>query len=190
MQRGNSNQRRHAVDRSERLEAMSHSMTNVVRTKHVDSMRRKFLNVLFGGSIVAFLAAALYPIFRFLTPQKTGEGAGSGRVLIGRARELELGAFAKFRFGRTPCLALNYQGSVYAYGAICTHLGCIVNWDKGKGEIACPCHDGFFDPKTGKVLAGPPPSPLPKLRVVEEGGDLYADGWEDPEYVKKLTIYG
>lgn len=169
---------------------MSVATTNPTETTGVDSRRRTVLNVLLGGSLFAFVVAALYPIVRFLAPQKTGEEGASGRVLIGRVQELPLGAFVKFRFGRAPCLALNYQGGYYAYGAICTHLGCIVNWDKDKGEIACPCHDGFFDPRTGKVLAGPPPSPLPKLRVIEEGGELYADGWDDPEYVKKLTVYG
>lgn len=156
----------------------------------MDSRRRKLLNMLMGSSLVAFAVAALYPMIRFLAPQRMGQSGASGRVLIGRARELPPGSFVKFRFGRAPCLALNYQGSYYAYGAICTHLGCIVNWDKDKGEIACPCHDGFFDPRTGKVLAGPPPSPLPKLRVIEEGGELYAEGWDDPDYVKKLTVYG
>lgn len=159
-------------------------------TTGVDPRRRKILNLLMGGSLFAFAVAALYPIVRFLAPQNAGEGAGAGRVLIGRAQELPLGEFKKFKFGRYPCLAINFRGSYYAYGAVCTHLGCIVNWEKEKGEIACPCHDGIFDPKTGNVLAGPPPSPLPGLSVIEEGGELYAEGWKDPEYVKKLTVYG
>lgn len=189
MQRENPSQRRHATDKTEGREKMSHSMADINRTKKVDTWRRKFLNLLLGGSLAAFVAAALYPFVRFLAPQETTEGEASGRVLIGRAQEIPLGAFVKFRFGRAPCLAVNYQGRYYAYGAICTHLGCIVNWSKDEEEITCPCHDGSFDPRTGKVLAGPPPSPLPKLRVIEEGGELYAQGWDDPDYVKKLTVY-
>lgn len=152
--------------------------------------RRSVLTWLLGGSLAAFLLAALYPIVRFLTPEKAIEGGGASRVLIGRVQELPSGSFAKFKFGRYPCIAVNLEGAFYAYGAVCTHLGCIVNWSKDKGEIHCPCHDGFFDPRTGRVLAGPPPSPLPQLRLAKEGGELYAEGWADLEYVKKLATYG
>ena len=43
-----------------------------------------------------------------------------------------------------------------AYSQKCTHLTCAVIPDVEKGVIHCPCHEGFFDLKTGVVLAGPP----------------------------------
>ena len=161
-----------------------------LRREGLSPGRRVVLNWLLGGAVGTFLVAALYPVVRFLTPQRAPEGGALKRVLVGGGRDFPEGSFKKFRLGRYPCIALNYQGSYYAYGAICTHLGCIVNWDAGRAELHCPCHDGFFDPKTGKVLAGPPPSPLPKVSLVKEGGEVYAEGWEDPQYVKKLTTYG
>ena len=48
--------------------------------------------------------------------------------------------------------------------------------DRGDARIDCPCHDGRFDPSNGRVLAGPPPRPLPKIELVERQGGIYAVG--------------
>jgi Rieske Fe-S protein len=42
------------------------------------------------------------------------------------------------------------------------------------GQIICPCHGGTFDPRTGAVTGGPPPSGLQPLKVIESGGSIYA----------------
>jgi Rieske Fe-S protein len=33
-----------------------------------------------------------------------------------------------------------------------------------------------FDPATGEVVAGPPPRPLPKVLLREDGGQIWAVG--------------
>lgn len=59
------------------------------------------------------------------------------------------------------------DGSVAAYGAICTHGRCIVGWDASTGIIQCPCHTARFDPAAhAAVLSGPAPFPLPEIPVV------------------------
>ena len=56
-----------------------------------------------------------------------------------------------------------------AYSAICTHLGCLVDWESQKHEIICPCHAGTFDVE-GRNVSGPPSRPLPLYQVnVVEG---------------------
>jgi nitrite reductase/ring-hydroxylating ferredoxin subunit len=42
------------------------------------------------------------------------------------------------------------------YNGHCTHLACSYGFDQAKGIFHCPCHHGLFDPKTGKVMGGPP----------------------------------
>ena len=47
---------------------------------------------------------------------------------------------------------------------ICTHLGCVVQWNPHHKTIECPCHAAVFSPE-GKILAGPPPKPLTEYPV-------------------------
>lgn len=57
------------------------------------------------------------------------------------------------------------------YSAVCSHLGCLVNYQKDKNEFVCPCHGGRYD-LTGKNIAGPPPAPLTRLPVKIQAGVL------------------
>ncbi len=41
----------------------------------------------------------------------------------------------------------------------CTHMGCIVNFNKAEMSWDCPCHGGRFD-LDGNVICGPPLAPL------------------------------
>ena len=34
--------------------------------------------------------------------------------------------------------------------AVCTHLGCVVPWNKAANKFMCPCHGSQYD-KNGKV---------------------------------------
>lgn len=45
---------------------------------------------------------------------------------------------------------------------VCTHLGCLVTWQRPAERFVCPCHSGRYD-INGKVVAGPPPAPLNRL---------------------------
>jgi len=58
-----------------------------------------------------------------------------------------------------------------ALSSICTHQGCTVNYSSGSKQFSCPCHGGLFD-ITGKVLGGPPPSPLTQYKVAVTGTTL------------------
>lgn len=61
------------------------------------------------------------------------------------------------------------------YNGRCTHLGCNYSFDQAAGVFRCPCHTGYFEIKTGKVLGGPPPRSLDVLNVKVEDGILYAE---------------
>jgi Rieske Fe-S protein len=63
-------------------------------------------------------------------------------------------------------------GTVHGFSAVCTHQGCTVNSVSGEA-ISCPCHGSRFDAQTGAVIAGPAPSPLPKIPVTVRGNNVY-----------------
>src|SRR5205814_660324 len=39
----------------------------------------------------------------------------------------------------------NSTESILAFSAACTHLGCIVQWEKKEREFVCPCHGSTFN---------------------------------------------
>ena len=42
----------------------------------------------------------------------------------------------------------------YGLNAVCTHLGCVVPWNKAENKFMCPCHGSQYD-ATGKKVRGP-----------------------------------
>jgi Rieske Fe-S protein len=60
-------------------------------------------------------------------------------------------------------------GSFFVLSNVCTHLKCRVRWEEARQGFFCPCHDGLFD-VDGKVVKGPPPRPLDRLRHKVEKG--------------------
>ena len=56
------------------------------------------------------------------------------------------------------------DGQVTVLSAVCTHMGCLVRWNKAAETCDCPCHGSRFD-IDGTVLQGPAARPLgPPLR--------------------------
>jgi Rieske Fe-S protein len=77
------------------------------------------------------------------------------------------------------CILVHVEsGLLVAYSQKCTHLSCAVVPRPESGRIECPCHQGIFDLRTGAVLAGPPPRPLPRILIERRGNDIYATGVE------------
>jgi glycine/D-amino acid oxidase-like deaminating enzyme/nitrite reductase/ring-hydroxylating ferredoxin subunit len=59
------------------------------------------------------------------------------------------------REGRHPLAVYrDPDGELHVRSAVCTHLGCIVRWNRVEGSWDCPCHGSRFAPD-GEVLSGP-----------------------------------
>ena len=53
------------------------------------------------------------------------------------------------------------SGALHAVSAVCTHLGCIVNWNPAEKTWDCPCHGSRFGYE-GNVIQGPAVQDLEK----------------------------
>jgi len=123
--------------------------------------RRSFLNWFLGTGVGAFLASALYPIGRFLIPPKVEESSAASVTLDLKAAEIKPNTGRIFKFGRQPgILVRTPAGELRAFSAICTHLACTVQYREDLQHIWCACHNGHYDPVSGKNIGGPPPRPL------------------------------
>lgn len=158
--------------------------------------RRSFLDRLIRFFSGGLFVLALYPVARFLYPRGIENLVPGEIVRLADVRDLPEGTSLKTRYQNYPIIVLHHGEVFYAYGAVCTHQGCLIHW-KDRGEITmhmgeelhCPCHGGRYDPVTGRVIAGPPPNPLPKLQTSIVGNNLFALGWEKPGYATSLRNY-
>ena len=134
-----------------------------------NSNRRTFLGICIGGLTAIAAAAVSWPLFRYLAPRSGSEAfekvvMPDKSVIEGEARFFE---FA----GSAAVIVRKRGGDLVAFSAVCTHLGCIVQWEKDKQAFLCPCHAGRFS-ADGAVTAGPPPKPLKKLVLSVAGENI------------------
>jgi len=128
--------------------------------------RRQILNWFLGTSLSALFAAVVYPIVRFISPPEQPE-ATTNRVEAGQTNDPALldKGFKIVRFGAEPVILIRVgAGDLRAFSATCTHLGCIVEYQKSYKRIWCNCHNGQYNLE-GEVVAGPPPRPLARYDV-------------------------
>ncbi len=129
--------------------------------------RRLFLMTCIGGVAAVTAGAVAYPVISYLAPRKGKDNSASVTI---PEKELPPDGAKFFQYhGKAAVIVRKKDGSVTALSAVCTHLGCIVQWEAKKGEFICPCHGGQFSAE-GKVLGGPPPKPLEQLKATVANG--------------------
>jgi len=129
--------------------------------------RAEFVRTAVGGVAVLWGGMTLYPVYSYLNPKGQSDKATKVEsVEVCKSTEMPKGTGRNFRFGSTPAVLIHTaDGQFHAFKAICTHLGCTVQFRDDKQLIWCACHGGTYDPASGKNIAGPPPKPLTPLKV-------------------------
>ena len=138
------------------------------------SARRRFIQVLLGGGLLASAASFIYPVLRYLVPPAATD-MGGDTVIAGRVGELKPNSAKIFRFGSRPgLLLLGSDGQYRALSATCTHLSCTVQYRDDVKQVWCACHNGMYD-LAGRNVSGPPPRPLERYVVHVEGEDVIVE---------------
>ncbi len=130
--------------------------------------RRNVLDLLLGTTVLGTLASVVYPILQYLKPLPAAGPGGPARLTRAEIEALESKRFVIVPAAGTRVLVLRDQEQkLRALDARCTHEGCTVQYVQAEGVIWCACHNGRFDLE-GRVLAGPPPRPLPRYTAHED----------------------
>ena len=130
--------------------------------------RRRVLQLIVGGSGLAVAGMVGVPVGSYLLPLELDEAAaitaiGDDEIGLWEAKQVVVA-------GR-PVLVVNTGDGYRAFSAVCSHLGCIVKWKKGRRQFFCPCHGARFS-IDGEVMGGPAPRPLAALEVTEIPGTI------------------
>src|SRR5260221_8872154 len=124
-----------------------------MKKPEADPERRRLLRLLGKGSVVAAFVAQLGAAGRAFYPNILYEPPS--RFKLKRPEEYPPG----FTFDAAHRLfVIRDKEDFHVISAICTHLGCTVQW-RG-AEFDCPCHGSRFTPE-GAVIGGSAPRPLP-----------------------------
>src|SRR5919197_1780525 len=94
------------------------------------------------GAIVGSVATLLYPVLRYVTPPAEA-AISANEALAGTVGELMPNSGKTFRFGSKPALLVRLATGEYrSMSAVCTHLGCTVQYRPESKQIWCACHNG------------------------------------------------
>jgi len=132
--------------------------------------RRGFLDAFVALCSAIAGAAMALPALMYLWP--AAKGGGSENVEVEDAKSIAVGSAKMVQIGGQAAVVVRQKTGVKAFSASCTHLGCLVKWDSGKGQFLCPCHAAVFD-ENGGVVSGPPPAPLKAFKVKEVGDKVF-----------------
>jgi cytochrome b6-f complex iron-sulfur subunit len=131
--------------------------------------RRAFLQKTLAFLGLSTLAAFLYPFFKFFTPPA---GEGGAKKLVLSKKDIPSGDAKDIVFNNTPGVVINRPDKGYiALSRVCSHLGCLVDYQKDKQRLLCPCHAGTYG-LSGNVTSGPPPNPLQQFPLRVEGDSI------------------
>jgi glycine/D-amino acid oxidase-like deaminating enzyme/nitrite reductase/ring-hydroxylating ferredoxin subunit len=95
-----------------------------------------------------------YPYY-MLRDRLAGGGASARAVRRGKGKVIEVDGKAVAAY-RAP------SGQLAMVSAVCTHMGCNVEWNDAERTWDCPCHGSRFG-TDGQVISGPAETPLEKV---------------------------
>jgi glycine/D-amino acid oxidase-like deaminating enzyme/nitrite reductase/ring-hydroxylating ferredoxin subunit len=99
--------------------------------------------------------------FHFMTDRfKVHETDSIKRLIPGAGKVVEID-------GQKIAAYKDQEGRLHTLNPICTHAGCIVNWNGEEKSWDCPCHGARFD-IDGKVLTGPATKGLGQIKNKED----------------------
>src|SRR5260370_16128415 len=102
------------------------------------------------------------------------EGGSDDFVAVMDAQELVEGKLTRVDVAGIPAVLLKQGNSIYAIGAVCTHLaGPLGEGTWGNGIVTCPWHGSRFHMSDGSGGNGPAGYAEPTFAVRARRGQIY-----------------
>ena len=123
-------------------------------------------------------------------------GGGGGAQLVGdqEGNPITLESWVKSHKANDRELVQGLKGEPYylistednikdfALLSVCTHLGCVVPWNRAQNKFCCPCHGSQYD-ENGKVVRGPAPLSLALAHTTTTAeGKLALNPWPEKDF--------
>lgn len=134
--------------------------------------RRSFLSFCIGSTVVVAAVGIIYPILKFLWPPAERLALFRKELVRIPLDDVQVGRAIQVRHKNAPVVIIRpVAEKVVVLSAVCTHLGCLVEWDEETRRLVCPCHGSIFD-INGAPLRGPAPRPLPPVPAKIVGEEI------------------
>ncbi len=131
--------------------------------------RREFLNFAWLVSL-GFLTVSFGGLtFLFALP-RFKEGEFGGVFTIGEVGDLPEVGSAPLNYPKVKLWLSNTDQGLIALYKVCTHLGCLYNWNNQEFKFICPCHGSQFQ-NNGDYIRGPAPRSLDRFVIEIQTAD-------------------
>ncbi len=145
-------------------------MTTIDEQRPAQPERRNVLTIAVLGIGALLFASVVYPILNFVNPPKRKIRKVNSAV-VATESDIPHNTGKVVAFNGDKVLILNKDGEYHAMSAICTHLGCTVQWKPDEELVWCACHNARYD-IDGKIISGPQPRALAPYNLSVQDGNL------------------
>ncbi|XP_068335715.1 cytochrome b6-f complex iron-sulfur subunit, chloroplastic-like [Pyrus communis] len=159
-----------------------------------DMEKRKLMNLLLLGAISLPTGFMLVPYATFFAPPGSGAGAGGQVAKDALGNDVLAAEWLKTHGPGDRTLTQGLKGdptylvvekdktlATYAINAVCTHLGCVVPFNKAENKFICPCHGSQYNDQ-GRVVRGPAPLSLALAHCDIDDGKVVFVPWVETDF--------
>ena len=125
--------------------------------------RREFLNIAWMASLGILTVSIGGATYLFAMP-RFKEGEFGGLFTIGTVADLPPVGSEPVNYPKVKLWLSHTEEGISPLYKVCTHLGCLYNWNTQEGLFLCPCHGSQFQ-ANGNYILGPAPRSLDRFVI-------------------------